>query len=139
MEVRRLTMGLVGTTGGLDIPKDNDKNDNIKNNQGPSSQLQNCQSQIQIIRQPSCRKIRIYFQRVTLTNIPKLWPALEFALSVKSILNIKNCNLPFAGILLGPGGRLIKDSKYRSYLEAPIILSIPITLAQKRLFLITLP
>ena len=45
-------------------------------------------------------------KRVTLTNIPKLWPALEFALSVKSILNIKNCNLPFAGILLGPASSL---------------------------------
>jgi hypothetical protein len=39
---------------------------------------------------------------VTLENLPNLWPGLEFALSIKSILNIKGCSLPFAGILLGP-------------------------------------
>ena len=33
--------------------------------------------------------------------IPELWTPLEFALSIKTILNIKNCTLPFAGILLG--------------------------------------
>ena len=32
----------------------------------------------------------------------ELWEPLEFALSVKSILNIKHCSLPFAGIILGP-------------------------------------
>jgi len=35
-------------------------------------------------------------------NIPNLWPAVEFALSVKTILNIRGCIKPFAGILLGP-------------------------------------
>lgn len=35
-------------------------------------------------------------------NLPNLWPGLEFVLSAKSILNIKGCTLPFAGILLGP-------------------------------------
>jgi hypothetical protein len=35
-------------------------------------------------------------------NLPSLWPGLEFVLSSKSILNIKDCTLPFAGILLGP-------------------------------------
>lgn len=39
-------------------------------------------------------------------NIPNLWPGLEFALSIKSILNIKDCTLPFAGILLGPASSL---------------------------------
>jgi hypothetical protein len=34
--------------------------------------------------------------------IPELWTPLDFALSIKTILNIKNCTLPFAGILLGP-------------------------------------
>jgi hypothetical protein len=33
--------------------------------------------------------------------IPEIWTPLEFALSIKTILNIKNCTLPFAGILLG--------------------------------------
>lgn len=35
-------------------------------------------------------------------SIPELWTPLEFALSIKTILNIKGCSLPFAGILLGP-------------------------------------
>lgn len=43
-----------------------------------------------------------HLKEVTLENLPNLRPGLEFALSVKSILNIKGCTLPFAGILLGP-------------------------------------
>jgi tetratricopeptide (TPR) repeat protein len=39
-------------------------------------------------------------------NFPNLWTALEFALSVKTILNIRDCTLPFAGILLGPPSSL---------------------------------
>ncbi len=34
-------------------------------------------------------------------NFQGLWDSLEFELSVKAILNIKDCTLPFAGILLG--------------------------------------
>ena len=34
-------------------------------------------------------------------NLPNLWPALEFELSIQKILNIKDCTLPFAGIILG--------------------------------------
>jgi hypothetical protein len=37
-------------------------------------------------------------------KLPTIWPSLEFALSVKSILNIKDCTLPFAGILLASPG-----------------------------------
>lgn len=33
--------------------------------------------------------------------IPEIWDPLEFALSVMRILNIKDCSLPFAGIILG--------------------------------------
>lgn len=47
-----------------------------------------------------------HLKTVTLENIPNLWLGLEFALSVKSILNIKDCTLPFAGILLGPPSSL---------------------------------
>ena len=43
-----------------------------------------------------------HLRSVTLRNIPNLWPGLEFALSVKTILNIKGCTIPFCGILLGP-------------------------------------
>jgi hypothetical protein len=39
-------------------------------------------------------------------SIPELWIPLEFALSIKTILNIKNCTLPFTGILLGPPSSL---------------------------------
>lgn len=39
-------------------------------------------------------------------KLPTLWPALEFALSVKTILNIRYCDLPFAGIILGPPSSL---------------------------------
>jgi hypothetical protein len=35
---------------------------------------------------------------------PEIWKPLEFTLSVKSILNIKDCTLPFIGIILGPPG-----------------------------------
>lgn len=41
-------------------------------------------------------------REVTLKNLPELWPALEFSLSVKTILNIKGLDLPFIGIILGP-------------------------------------
>jgi hypothetical protein len=39
-------------------------------------------------------------------NIPNLWPALEFQLSIQKILSIKDCTLPFAGIILGPPSSL---------------------------------
>ena len=37
-------------------------------------------------------------------NFPGLWFSLEFQLSIKTILNIKNCTLPFIGIILGRPG-----------------------------------
>lgn len=39
-------------------------------------------------------------------NMPELWIPLNFALSIKTVLNIKGCTLPFAGILLGPPSSL---------------------------------
>ena len=41
---------------------------------------------------------------VTMKNLPDIWVPLEFALSVKTILNIKGYTLPFGGILLGVPG-----------------------------------
>ena len=35
-------------------------------------------------------------------NIPQAWPAIEFVLSVKAILHIKEITLPYIGIILGP-------------------------------------
>jgi hypothetical protein len=40
-------------------------------------------------------------QEIVRLNLPNLWSGLEFVLSIKSILNIKDCTIPFAGILLG--------------------------------------
>jgi predicted transcriptional regulator len=39
-------------------------------------------------------------------NLPNLWDSLEFELSVQKILNIKDCTLPFAGIVLGRGSSM---------------------------------
>lgn len=39
-------------------------------------------------------------------NLPGLWDSLEFELSVQKILNIADCTLPFAGIVLGPPSSL---------------------------------
>jgi len=47
-----------------------------------------------------------YLRSVVNKNIPNLWPALEFELSIQKILNIKDCTLPFAGIILGPPSSL---------------------------------
>ena len=45
-------------------------------------------------------------KKVTIKNFPTLWFGLEFAISVKTILNVKGVNLPFIGIRLGPPGSL---------------------------------
>lgn len=50
-----------------------------------------------------------YYQKLYKTvneNMPELSIPLDFALSIKTILNIKGCTLPFAGILLGPPSSL---------------------------------
>jgi hypothetical protein len=39
-------------------------------------------------------------KRIVDTNIPEIWPGLEFALSSLRILNIYGCTLPFIGIIL---------------------------------------
>jgi len=58
-------------------------------------------------------------------NFPGLWFSLEFQLSVKTILNIKNCTLPFIGIILGrPGSQktlgieLMRKEKYTYYTDS---------------------
>jgi hypothetical protein len=37
-------------------------------------------------------------------NFPNSWPGIEFTLSVQKILNISECTLPFAGIMLARSG-----------------------------------
>jgi hypothetical protein len=65
-----------------------------------------------------------HLEDVTLRNMPHLWPGLEFALSVKTILNIKGNTLPFAGILLGPASsaktvivELFRGSRHTFYTD----------------------
>ena len=57
-------------------------------------------------------------------NLPNLWHSLEFELSIKNILNIKGCSLPFAGIVLGKpsslktaGIELFRKSKHTFYTD----------------------
>jgi hypothetical protein len=71
---------------------------------------------------------------VVLDNIPNLWAPLEFALSIKSILSIRDCSLPFAGIILGPPSSLKTAAieLFRGY----HINTTPITLDQHHLYLI---
>ena len=45
-------------------------------------------------------------EKISKETMPGLWESLEFELSVNKILNIRNCTLPLAGILLGPPGAL---------------------------------
>ena len=40
-------------------------------------------------------------KNVSNDNLPGLWDSLEFELSIQKILNIADCTLPFAGIVLG--------------------------------------
>lgn len=47
-----------------------------------------------------------HLKKVIEDNIPDLWPSMEFSLSVKLILNMEGCSLPFAGVILGPSGGL---------------------------------
>jgi hypothetical protein len=48
----------------------------------------------------------LHLREVVEKNLPNLWEGLEFELSVLKILNIGGCNLPFAGIILGPPSSL---------------------------------
>jgi predicted transcriptional regulator len=65
-----------------------------------------------------------HLREVTKKNMPHLWPGLEFALSVKTILNIKGNTLPFSGILLGPASsaktvivELFRGSRHTFYTD----------------------
>ena len=65
-----------------------------------------------------------YLKTVTRKNFPHLWPGLEFTLSVKTVLNIKDNTLPFIGILLGPASsmktliiELFRDSDLTLYTD----------------------
>lgn len=45
-------------------------------------------------------------RKTVIENFSDLWGTLEFTLSVKNILHIKKCTLPFGGIILGPPSSL---------------------------------
>ena len=78
-------------------------NDNNKNFQQPSSQINEQKISLTEWQTKLLEKYR-NIQNIVNESIPQLWKPLEFALSVKSILNIKDCTLPFIGIILGPPG-----------------------------------
>jgi len=57
-------------------------------------------------------------------NLPILWYSFEFGLSIMNILNIKDCTLPFAGIVLGKPSSLktlciemFRKSRYTFYTD----------------------
>lgn len=57
-------------------------------------------------------------------NLPQIWLAIELVLSVKSILNIKDCTLPLFIILLGAASslktvaiQLLRSSRYAFYTD----------------------
>ena len=43
---------------------------------------------------------------IVIANLPNLWDSLDFELSIQKILNIRDCTLPFAGIVLGRGSSM---------------------------------
>jgi len=75
--------------------------------------------------------------------IPELWMPLEFGLSINKILNIKDCTLPFAGILLGPPSSLktvgielfrkVKNTFYTDNFSARAFVSHSTTVQKKDL------
>jgi hypothetical protein len=82
-------------------------------------------------------------KNVSNDNLRGLWDSLEFELSVNKILNIKDCTLPFAGILLGPPSSLktvgielfrkVKNTFYTDNFSARAIVSHSTTVQKKEL------
>jgi hypothetical protein len=82
-------------------------------------------------------------KNVSNENLPGLWDSLEFELSIKKILNIKDCTLPFAGILLGPPSSLktvgielfrkVKNTFYTDNFSARAFVSHSTTVQKKDL------
>ena len=91
----------------LDI--ENKHNDNVEtgqvyDNTNPCNIFENGNDTNLSIEEWQQRLIERYSHLKQTVNrlIPELWGPLEFALSVKCILNIKDLTLPFAGVILGP-------------------------------------
>ena len=64
-------------------------------------------------------------KRTVKDNFPELWETIEFILSCKSILNIQDCTLPFAGIILGApsssktlGIEMVRDYPHSFYTDS---------------------
>jgi hypothetical protein len=70
------------------------------------------------------QKYQILLDRVK-QNIPSLWLPLEFALSIKCILNISDITLPFAGIVLGGAEHSENSRPHYAQQMAPDILHRP--------------
>ena len=57
-------------------------------------------------------------------NMPQAWPGIEFILSLKAILHIKEITLPYIGIILGPASgvksvalKLLRDRPYTFFTD----------------------
>jgi hypothetical protein len=95
----------------------NNNNDNIhlesqltdnNDNKGEQQESPTADEEIPSSSEWSTKLVEKYtnLQKEILYLIPELWEPLEFALSVRSILRIKNITLPFGGIVLGPSSSL---------------------------------
>jgi predicted transcriptional regulator len=82
----------------------------IKNHRFPDgTKLRQGNKKQEISREEWHRKLVEKYQKlydIVQVYLPNLWDSLEFELSVQKILNIKDCTLPFAGIVLGRGSSM---------------------------------
>jgi hypothetical protein len=95
----------------LGLNGDDDKENNNKNSTSSTDndEKTNDSDDVDITVEEWHTKLTEKYQNlrdVAQRNLPNLWYSLEFELSVLKILNIKDCTLPFAGIVLGPPSSL---------------------------------
>jgi predicted transcriptional regulator len=97
-------------------------------------QIDNNNNKVNIVSKPSIsfeqwqlelKKKLDDLKLTTNDNFSDLWDSVEFVLSVKNILHIKNCTLPFAGIILGSpsssktiGLELLRDKDNTFYTDS---------------------
>ena len=76
-------------------------------------------------------------KHVSHDNLPGLWDSLEFELAIQKILNIADCTLPFAGIVLGSPSSL--KTVGMNYSESGIMYSILTVSVPNQLYRIAPP
>jgi hypothetical protein len=101
--------GLSGLSATYDKVNSNNNSENNENSLNGKQEQEQQQEESEISYTEWSRKLveKYYALQKEIRNlIPELWEPVEFALSVRSILRIKNITLPFAGIILGPPSSL---------------------------------